>query len=122
MITKTITKGKFLIARPSLLDSIFNRSVIFISEHNQEGSIGFILNKPIKQTVKDLLPNLDCDYTVYEGGPVEDNNLYYLHCRPDLIKNSIKITDNIYWAGDFEDVAEVINNKTIESKKINFRK
>ena len=76
MLDKTPTKGKLLIAEPSILnDKEFNRSVIFLTEHSKEGCIGFILNRPTEFLLKDLIPEIDCDFIVYSGGPVEQENL-----------------------------------------------
>ncbi len=54
-IRKFTKKGQLLIAEPSIIGDVsFNRSVILLAEHNEEGSIGFILNKPLKYTINDL--------------------------------------------------------------------
>ena len=59
MITEKLKKGHLLIAEPSLIgDLSFNRSVILLADHNQEGSIGFIINKPLKYTINDLIPEI----------------------------------------------------------------
>ena len=48
MISTLPKKGHLLIAEPSILGDVsFNRSVVLLAEHNDEGSIGFILNKPL---------------------------------------------------------------------------
>ena len=39
---------------------------------------------------------------IYNGGPVEQDNLYFLHKVPDLIPESIEISNGIYWGGDFD--------------------
>ena len=120
MQIKTITKGNILIAQPALYDYTFNRSVIFITEHNDQGSVGFILNKPIKISVSTYVSELDTQLQVYEGGPVETHNLYYLHKRPDLISNSEPIMNGIYWSGDYEDVRNAINGGLIQEDEIRF--
>ena len=52
-----LKKGNLLIAEPSIIgDMSFNRSIIIIVDHNTEGSIGFILNKPLEFTLQDLIP------------------------------------------------------------------
>ena len=52
-----LKKGHLLIAEPSIIgDMSFNRSIIIIADHNTEGSIGFILNKPLDFTLQDLIP------------------------------------------------------------------
>lgn len=120
MQIKTITKGNLLIAQPALFDDVFNRTVIYLADHNEYGSIGFILNKPIHQTLNSYVSELETDFTVYEGGPVETENLYYLHKRPDLIADSEHISHNLYWSGDYEDVRRAINKKLIHQNEIRF--
>ena len=97
MVKKSPSKGKLLIAEPSILnDKEFNRSVIYLTEHNQDGCIGFILNKPTEIVLKDIIPEIDCDFVIYNGGPVEQENLYFIHNQPDLIPNSIQIDKDIH--------------------------
>lgn len=120
MQIKTITKGNILIAQPALYDYTFNRSVIFITDHNEYGSIGFILNKPLNKPVSTYVSELDTKLQVYEGGPVETHNLYYLHKRPDLISKSEPITNGLYWSGDYDDVRNAINSGLIQDDEIRF--
>src|SRR6056300_1121009 len=95
--------GDLLIADPSLaLDYHFSRSVILLSEVNESGCIGFVLNKPLHYRLGDLIPELTSEHLIYSGGPVESDNLYFLHNLPDLIPNSVLIKDGIYWGGDFK--------------------
>ena len=121
MIAEKLEKGHLLIAEPSIIgDLSFNRSVILLADHTSEGSVGFILNKPLKYTIKDLLPEIDSDFKIYNGGPVEQDNLYFIHNIPDLIPNSIEISNGIFWGGDFEFTKELINTGVIKKKNIRF--
>ncbi|WP_430907519.1 YqgE/AlgH family protein [Maribacter sp. 2-571] len=114
-------KGKLLIAEPSLTGDVsFNRSVVLLAEHNDEGSIGFILNKPLEYSINDLVTEIDIPFQVYNGGPVEQDNLYFIHKVPHLIDNSIEISDGIYWGGDFEKTIVLINQKLISEDDIRF--
>jgi putative transcriptional regulator len=120
MISEKLQKGLILIAEPSIIgDLSFNRSVILLADHNEEGSVGFIMNKPLEYTLKDLLPDIDCDFKVFNGGPVEQDNLYFIHNIPELIPNSIEISNGIFWGGNFELTKSLINKKEIS--KINIR-
>jgi putative transcriptional regulator len=57
---RKINKGQLLIAEPSISgDLSFNRSVILLADHDEEGSVGFIINKPLKYTINDLLPEIN---------------------------------------------------------------
>lgn len=121
MITTKPNKGNLLIAEPSIIGDIsFNRSVVLLADHTEEGSIGFILNKPFDFGVKDLVPEIEIDFKVYNGGPVEQDNLYFIHKIPELIPNSIEISLGIYWGGDFSEIIDLINKKTITDKDIRF--
>ena len=121
MITDKLNKGQLLIAEPSIIgDLSFNRAVILLADHNKEGSVGFILNKPLKFKLKDLLPEINSEFKIYNGGPVEQDNLYFIHNIPDLIKNSIEISNGIFWGGDFELTKELINTGLIKKKNIRF--
>ncbi len=117
---KTITKGNILIAKPVLYDNNFDRSVIVLTDHSENGSVGFIQNKSTGYKVKDLLKQLDCHYPVFKGGPVEEDNIYYLHSRPDLISNSVMVYPGLFWAGNFEDVEYAVNNGLIKENEIRF--
>ena len=121
MITEKLQKGQLLIAEPSIIgDLSFNRSVILLADHNKEGSVGFILNKPLKYAIRDLLPEIDSKFKIYNGGPVEQDNLYFIHNVPNLIPNSVEISNGIYWGGDFELTKQLINTGIIKKKNIRF--
>ncbi|WP_297511997.1 YqgE/AlgH family protein [Flavobacterium sp.] len=121
MHSENLQKGQLLIAEPSIIgDSSFNRSVILLAEHNEEGSVGFILNKPLSYSLQDLIPEIEAAFTVYDGGPVEQDNLYFIHTVPELLPNSTEISNGIYWGGDFERTKTLINNGTIQRDAIRF--
>ncbi|TVZ57234.1 putative transcriptional regulator [Lutibacter sp. Hel_I_33_5] len=114
-------KGRLLIAEPSILnDSSFNRSIILLTEHTNKSAVGFILNRPLNYTIKDVLPEIDCDFTVYQGGPVEQDNLYFIHKIPHLITNSTEVKKGIYWGGNFDVLNELLNTKQIKNTDIRF--
>ena len=71
-----IKPGAFLYAHPLLQDVYFGRSVILLANHNEQGSVGFIVNKKLEVTLNDILPeSLSVDFEVYYGGP-----LVTIHC------------------------------------------
>lgn len=114
-------KGSLLIAEPSILnDDSFNRSIILLTEHSDNSSVGFILNRPLKFTIKDIIPEINCPFTVYQGGPVEQDNLYFIHKIPELIPDSIQVSDNIYWGGNFESLKVLLDENKIKSTDIRF--
>jgi len=121
MIVLKPKKGKLLIAEPTLTGDVsFNRSVVLLAEHNQDGSVGFILNKPLEYSIDDLVSEISIPFQVYNGGPVEQDNLYFIHKVPHLIDNSVEISNGIYWGGDFDKTIDLINDQIISEEDIRF--
>jgi putative transcriptional regulator len=120
MISILPKKGHLLIAEPILGDIFFNRSVILLAEYNKEGAVGFILNKPLKLKLSDLIPEIKISFKIFNGGPVEQDNIYFIHNVPELIFGSIEIADGIFWGGDFKIAIRLINDKIISKKNIRF--
>jgi putative transcriptional regulator len=114
-------KGRLLIAEPSILnDSSFNRSIILITEHTEQNSVGFILNRPLEYTLNDLLPDIHSELTIYQGGPVEQDNLYFVHKVPDLIPDSIEVGNGVFWGGNFNALKELLNTNVLSKNDIRF--
>ncbi|WP_460218522.1 YqgE/AlgH family protein [Psychroserpens sp. MEBiC05023] len=121
MIISKPKKGHLLIAEPSIIgDLSFNRSVILLADYNDQGSIGFILNKPLEYTLNDLIPETDASFKVYNGGPVEQDNLYFIHQVPDLIPDSIEISHGVFWGGNFDIVLELLKDGKLSTSDIRF--
>jgi putative transcriptional regulator len=116
-----INKGNILIGKPNILgDATFNRAVILIVDSNKDGVVGFIVNKPIEDSLMDLIPEIEKEFMIFDGGPVEKDKLYFLHNTPDLIQGGLKITEDLYWGGDYSKVVELINRGDIDQKNIKF--
>ncbi len=121
MTTINPNKGNLLIAEPAIMgDASFNRSIVLIADHSEDGTIGFILNKPLSYTIDELVPEIETTFKVYNGGPVEQDNLYFIHKVPELIPDSIEISFGIFWGGDFKKVVELITNGAIKETDIRF--
>lgn len=74
-------RGKLLIASPALDDPNFERSVVLITEHSEDGAMGIVLNRPSESFAAELVPDLAeiaGSESVYVGGPVEPNAVVLL--------------------------------------------
>ena len=90
-------KGRLLISEPFLPDPNFERTVVLLCEHNDEGSFGFVLNKPSILRVKEVLEDvLSIDSIVYVGGPVQQDTLHFIH-RNSAVEKAVEIAPNVYW-------------------------
>jgi len=116
-----LKKGRLLISEPYLHDPFFKRSVVLLTEHNKNGSVGFILNKPVNIKLNEALDEFpDFDTNLYLGGPVERDSLYYIHTMGNTISNSAEIFDGVYWGGNFETVKILIENGDIDPSEMRF--
>jgi len=114
-------KGKLLISEPFLADTFFNRSLVYLTEHNERGSVGFILNKTINIKLNDAIEGFgDWNQYLTMGGPVAPDTLHYLHTLGDLVPESVWIGDNIYWGGDVDVLKDLIKSGTPGSDDVRF--
>lgn len=113
--------GILLIADPFLKDPNFKRSVVILCEHQEEGSLGFVLNREFGHTLAELITDMDgCDAPVYYGGPVQMDTIHFLHAYPDLIPGGSEIAQGVYWGGNFETVLALLRTGQINHEKIRF--
>ena len=113
-------KGRLLITEPFEESSYFNRSVVLLCEHNDEGSFGFVMNNYIDVELSDFesLPHFETRIGL--GGPVNSKNLYYLHTLGHIIPESVQITPGIFAGGDFETLKGLLIAGAIEKQQIRF--
>jgi putative transcriptional regulator len=114
-------KGKILISEPFLPDTFFNRSIVYLTDHTPEGSVGFILNKKLDLKLSSAIEGFNSwDEDLNMGGPVAPDTLHYLHNQGDLIPKSVHIDGNIFWGGDIDSVRLLIKNGKIRESQIRF--
>lgn len=97
--------GRLLIAQPSLADPFFKRTVIYLAEHDSEGSMGFILNRKLAISLSDLLnnfPNVEANVSV--GGPVGSDTVNFIHTFGNTIPNALDLGNGLYLNGDIDAV------------------
>jgi len=115
------SQGKILISEPSLIDFFFKQSVILLTEHNENGTFGLIINKPTHLKLSEVSGDFaGFQFPVYFGGPVSTNHLFYVHQLEDKIPESLKITDKLYWGGNIEIIKNLMKIKTLTTENIRF--
>lgn len=112
-------KGKFLISTPALNNTFFERSVLFITEHDQNGATGFVINHLFQRKLNELEEFKHASaIDIYTGGPVADDQLFFLHSSPDNIPGGSNIIANIYQGGDFRKAVDLLSNGQISATEI----
>lgn len=120
-ILELMKVGKILVATPSIIGDVnFQRSVLFLVDQKETGTVGFIINKKLDYTLDEVMENVNVKIPLYFGGPVEEDNLFFIHKVAELIPNSIPILNDLYWSGDYKKVIELINSKKLKENQIRF--
>ncbi len=93
--------GRVIIAQPSLTDPFFKKTVIYLIEHDPNGSMGFIINRKLNISLKDIITDFpDINVNVSVGGPVSPETLNFLHTFGDKIPNSMPLGNGLFMNGD----------------------
>ncbi len=100
-------------------DAYFDKSVLLITEHNEQGAMAFVINKIFERPLNQLLEfSTSPVFALYNGGPVDTAHLFFIHRSNGLITGGRKIIDDIYFGGDFKQAIKLVNNKTITASDI----
>lgn len=103
MIEPTYLNNQFLIAMPTLADPNFFQTVTYISEHNADGALGLIINRPMSLTLGQLLEHLQITTDqvelaaspIYQGGPVQPEQGFVLHTPVGHWGSTLRVTEHI---------------------------
>jgi len=95
---------KCLIATPAIKDPIFASSLVYMCEHNQNGSMGLVVNHETSQVLDDIFRQLDIEceddrirnQPVYIGGPVQLEQGFVLHTGTGKWQNSVEVSNGIH--------------------------
>jgi putative transcriptional regulator len=114
-------KGKILISEPFLPDTFFNRSIVYLTDHTEQGSVGFILNKILDLRICDAIEGFEgWEEPLNMGGPVAPDTLHYLHSLGNLIPKSVKVDKNMFWGGDIDTIRGLIKKDKVRKSQIRF--
>lgn len=113
--------GRLLISEPFMKDPNFQRSVVLLAEHGEQGTVGFVINQPGTLMLKDLVAEFgDAEFPVYYGGPVATDTLHFIHRCYDRMNGGEEIAKGIYWGGNFETLKVLISQGSIAENEIKF--
>ena len=93
----------FLIAMPNMVDPFFARTLTYLCEHNEQGALGLVVNRPIDLTLQALFERLSlalrqreiADAPVYYGGPVQTDRGFVLHAPPGDWQSTLRVREAI---------------------------
>lgn len=97
-------KNQFLIAMPSLQDDNFRQTVSLLCEHNEEGAIGLVVNRPTELKLSTMMEQLglavdtlaDTEHVVFWGGPVQTERGFVVHGKPGGWESCMTVADDLF--------------------------
>ncbi|MBL4794981.1 MAG: YqgE/AlgH family protein [Pseudomonadales bacterium] len=112
-------KNHFLIAMPHLVDPTFSHTITFVCEHNDNGAMGIVINRPLELCLGDIfrhidVKNADLDRSndiVYNGGPVQTDRGFVIHNGSPKWKASLQVTDEINMTTSIDILEAIAHNK-----------
>lgn len=111
--------GLFLKSTDALNGTVFSQVTLFITEYNAKGALGFVLNRPFGRSLNELEEFKDSPYfPLYEGGPVDQEHLFFVHQRPDLIEEGAPVGNGMYYDGNLSQAVTAINNQSLTTNDI----
>lgn len=111
-------KGKILISTPDISGDIFSRSVVLIIEHDAHGAFGFILNKKnyfLSDNMKHLIGH---EIDVYEGGPVENDRVFFLVKGKPITSEYLPIDENFYLTEQQEEIVSAMVDRHLSKEEL----
>ncbi len=107
----------FLIAMPNMVDPHFARTLTYIAEHNEQGALGIIVNRPIDMTLATLFERVElplentsfAGQPVYFGGPVQTDRGFVLHRPMAEWHSTLKVNDEVGLTSS-RDILQAIGN------------
>lgn len=114
-----LAAGKILMSTAAMDDPNFKATTVFLTEYNNEGATGFVINKPFDRNLNELVEFISSPpLPLYIGGPVDKEHLFFIHQSNELVPGGTCVTGNIYFGGDFKTAIRLINNGTLTDTRI----
>lgn len=114
-------KGRVLIADPFTKDDYFGRSVVYLCDHNSQGTFGFVLSNYLDIDLAEVaknFPNINANISI--GGPVQTESIFFIHTLGDRIPGSVEVEDGIYIGGDYDLITEQLTEGKVDSSQVRF--
>jgi putative transcriptional regulator len=109
-------RNQFLVALSSLRGDYFEDSVSLLVDHNDEGAFGLIINRPLKTRLSEIFPDVNRKFTcpVLEGGPVEQNRVFFLHEGGRVFESTFKISEEIHLTTSLDFIEQMVAGEAPE--------
>lgn len=113
--------GRVLVSDPFSKGDYFERSVIYLCEHNEEGTFGFVLGNYLDFNLADIaknFPNISARISI--GGPVQTDSIFFLHTLGEIIEGSLEVDDGLYMGGNYDQLTQMLNDGKASIQEVRF--
>lgn len=119
---KTVKAGTLLLSEPFMFDENFRRTVVLVCSHTEaDGTVGVILNKPVNLRLNDVVEGFPpFKGKLFLGGPVGTDTLQFVHSLGEEIEGSVKLSEHLYWGGDFGELIRLVKNGQVKPDDVRF--
>ena len=119
MNQETSLKNHFLIAMPHLVDPTFSHTITFVCEHNANGAMGIVINRPLELNLGDIFQHINVkdahvqcrNQIVYNGGPVQTDRGFVIHNDDPQWKASLQVTGEINMTTSIDILEAIAHNE-----------
>ncbi len=113
--------GRLLVSAPFMTDSYFDRTVVLLVQQDEQGHMGFILNRPLQVHLHDVFSSsFTSGFLLHNGGPVSLNQLFFLHTYEQLSDSSLHLGGDLYVGGNNEEMLPMLKAGLLEESRIRF--
>jgi putative transcriptional regulator len=106
-------RGKILISNSTIVTDDFNKSVVFMIEHDQTGAFGLVINKPsrymLHEVVVGIPDNVTRNVRMYWGGPVDHSFISILHDRGELKEPGLQVIPGVFLSRSYELLLQLLD-------------
>ena len=111
--------GTILTSTTEMDDLNFKGCFVLVTSHGSDGSIGLIINKMFPKPLNALSEfSTSLPFPLYNGGPVDEDHLYFIHRRSDLIPGGESVTGDLYFGGEFLTAVNFLDANSIDGSEI----
>lgn len=119
MSKATYLNNQFIIAMPTLVDPNFFHTVTYLCQHNHEGALGIVINRPAKMKLGEIFKQMEIQVTsaiaaeapVFAGGPVQLDRGFVIHTADKIWDATMTVSDSISLTTSRDIIEAIANDK-----------
>jgi putative transcriptional regulator len=115
--------GQFLLSEPFMSDVWFGRKVVFLCDHDSDGTLGFVIDNFTSRPLQAVLGDAEgwpLAQKLSMGGPVHDDSLFYLHRMGEVVTGGMPVLPGLWLGGDFDEMKAALSSGRFSDRDVRF--